>query len=297
MAILSDATGMVEYSTASAMAEAFERCIQQQRAAIAELRAADEEIRTVIGNGRWGFSPTLQYRGRDYSLEPDSVENLLWSYNLTAWESIVEKIGLRKVLSSADQKKLEEALDTHRIKPPGHPDAMPWLTAEAIQDVLRGWLGALDDFLTELVREEYDFWKPHRERGYKSDQFAKLGERVIATYMLTHHRHFDVCYRSLKHVISLDNIFHLLDGAGPLPGHNGPLVDAIKVCSVTEKRGETNYFEFKCYLNGNLHLRFKRLDLLDKFNALAGRDYLGEAKHKGNADDGSATRSLSTLQG
>lgn len=37
-----------------------------------------------------------------------------------------------------------------------------------------------------------------------------------------------------------------------------------------EGKGETEYFRFKCYHNGNLHLEFKRPDLVQKINAIVG---------------------------
>jgi hypothetical protein len=50
--------------------------------------------------------------------------------------------------------------------------------------------------------------------------------------------------------------------------------------------GETEYFRFKCCRNHNLHLEFKRLDLVEKLNAIAGGMRLrGESKERaGNTD-------------
>lgn len=38
--------------------------------------------------------------------------------------------------------------------------------------------------------------------------------------------------------------------------------------------GKTDYFRFRCCLNGNLHLEFLRLDLVAKLNAVAGGNRL-----------------------
>lgn len=48
-----------------------------------------------------------------------------------------------------------------------------------------------------------------------------------------------------------------------------PLVDAIGTSGI-KGVGETEYFKFKCYKNGNLHLEFKRSDLVDTLNQIAG---------------------------
>lgn len=51
-------------------------------------------------------------------------------------------------------------------------------------------------------------------------------------------------------------------------GYRSPLVDAIN--TTDSYVVETDMFRVKCYINGNIHLEFKRLDLLKKFNAVAG---------------------------
>lgn len=76
-------------------------------------------------------------------------------------------------------------------------------------------------------------------------------------------------YTKKPHLQSLDTIFHLLDGRGiPTESHYGPLVSAIE--AEDGKIGETEYFKYKCFKNGNLHLEFKRSDLVDEFNLRCG---------------------------
>jgi hypothetical protein len=68
-----------------------------------------------------------------------------------------------------------------------------------------------------------------------------------------------------------------LTGRGSvLKSHNGPLYDAITDSS--DGTGETEYFKFKCFKNQNLHVEFKRLDLVARLNAVAGGARLREAK-------------------
>lgn len=45
--------------------------------------------------------------------------------------------------------------------------------------------------------------------------------------------------------------------------------------------GETDLFAFRCCANGNLHLRFRRLDLLARFNQIAGGRRLRPQKTTG----------------
>jgi hypothetical protein len=63
-------------------------------------------------------------------------------------------------------------------------------------------------------------------------------------------------------------VFHALDGNGTIKTHRGPLIDAIEAAK--DGTGETDYFRFRCFRNRNLHLEFKRLDLVAKLNTVAG---------------------------
>lgn len=68
---------------------------------------------------------------------------------------------------------------------------------------------------------------------------------------------------------AIENVFSALDGKGSISKtHNGLLVDAINQSA--DGRGETDYFRFRCFKNRNLHLEFRRLDLLARFNQIAG---------------------------
>lgn len=69
---------------------------------------------------------------------------------------------------------------------------------------------------------------------------------------------------------AIDRVFHALDGNLRAMEHTNrtPLIDAINTSGGV---GQTDYFSFKAYQNGNLHLEFKRADLLARLNAVGGR--------------------------
>ena len=64
-------------------------------------------------------------------------------------------------------------------------------------------------------------------------------------------------------------MFSALAGEGMI-SNNGwsDLNHAIRETQTSD--GESRYFRFKCFKNGNLHLEFKRADLVEQFNRMAG---------------------------
>jgi hypothetical protein len=64
----------------------------------------------------------------------------------------------------------------------------------------------------------------------------------------------------------------MIDGKVPVKSYHGPLYDAIT--DSQDGTGQTDYFKFKCCLNGNLHLEFLKPELVARLNAVAGGNRL-----------------------
>ncbi len=64
----------------------------------------------------------------------------------------------------------------------------------------------------------------------------------------------------------------MIDGRGPIKSYHGPLYDAITDSS--DGTGKTDYFKFRCCINGNLHLEFLKADLVARLNVVAGGNRL-----------------------
>ena len=83
-----------------------------------------------------------------------------------------------------------------------------------------------------------------------------------------------VCYRSEAKINDIDRVFKVLDGKSHIPrslemGINGALID--------KKIYEDDYYRIKGFKNGNMHIEFKRQDLLDKANLMIHKYYKGRA--------------------
>ena len=265
---------MIEYTTASRMAEVYRTQTQRLRAAMLEVQEACDNIAAVmVGEaGRdYYFRVTCQHRGQ--TADRDTIEKQM---KVAAWRSIIDHVGIKKLMSSKRREELDAALDERRANT--NADNFPDISEETIIGVLQGYASSADDLLSESIREEYDYFKPQLRSDYKTNQKsvdnAKLERKIIKEYAVQRwSKCWSVSHYVEPHLIALDNIFHLLDGKGTVKGYRGPLIDAIGGCG-DAGAGSTDYFEFRCFKNRNLHLTFKRLDLLEKFNAICGRAWL-----------------------
>lgn len=181
-----------------------------------------------------------------------------------AWRHIINKTGVRKFMSVSAAQEMDSQLNNEK--------KVPGITVEGVKGFISAQARLAPEYLAAAVKEVHDFLRPTRSRHKTNTEFD-IGERVILTCMVrpsfTAGR-FAMGYwqRATDQARALDNVFALLDGKPGVTTHQGWLADAI--FSADGGIGETEYFAFKCFGNGNLHLRFKRMDLVRKLNAVAG---------------------------
>jgi hypothetical protein len=258
--------------TASQMARTFreataeiERLLLAINAESAKLRAAfDPEATTT-----YSFGLDVSYHNqRFYSEDFGKIKDTM---SREAWRVLFIKLGVKGVMSVKRRKEFDNQLERGKL---------PEITEANILGIICGLADDAKDFAREAAKEVFDVLTPKHNWGgeYKTNSAFRVGRKVILC------RRVERCWNAKQYrpnhyreqeLIALDGIFHLLDGKGVIKDGRGPLCTAI--IASPDGRGETPYFAFKCFKNGNLHLTMKRLDLVKELNGLAAGEYvLGE---------------------
>lgn len=208
-----------------------------------------------------GIGSAVSYRAAMFH------DDLLVELKRSTWQALLAASGVEKVLSVSRLERFEQFLEGNGQGIRNIPEP----SEEAIMELLAG--GAAKELFAEMIRESFDFLRPgagwHDE--YKTNQKngrVSVGKKIILEG-LVHKTPFSVNIypRPRRHLIQVDKIFHLLDGKPFLfDSYSSPLVDGLS----SARKGETEYFKWERYGNGNLHLTFLRDDLLVKFNQIAG---------------------------
>jgi hypothetical protein len=94
---------------------------------------------------------------------------------------------------------------------------------------------------------------------------------------------------------AVDKAFHLLDGKG-LPKYPGDFLTAVREAMRRSRgpgfAGESEYFRFRVYGNGNVHLELERMDLVaERTASAAGTSCLKRLRR----DQGRTARSIETV--
>ena len=252
-------TALAPKETANNLITAYERNSQRLSAGYDLLIEADlDNARVFSGSGL----------AKTFSTFTGDKEKALRNLRVSAWRSIVNNLGLHKVMSLTRSRTFDENCEK---------GALPEITIENVHSFLDDVMGNAHEIAIESVREIYDWLRPGTSAHdpYKTNQKNarwKLGKKVILRTILDIHfgGKFWVNVYRVEYLRQLDRIMHLLDGAGIPDGYQSPLVDAINITTLPAQAGETIYFSFRCFQNGNLHLTFKRLDLVERLNATAG---------------------------
>lgn len=272
-------TGLIEYTTATRMAAVYKSSVARIKELIVELGQQCQALKAAFDDGHgYAFDVEVYWASTHSDANQSTADAVAAHMKRAAWRQLFEKLGIRKIMSSKRIEEMDAATGLGRSRYGNDPiQELPDIDEETIIGVLRGMVSSAGEFLEEAIHEEYDFWKPSKDHAdYVRNSEFRLNRRIIRPCIIErgYGKEFfrPSSYRE-QHVIALDNIFHALDGAGIPPGHYGPLAEAIRT-SGPEGKFETAYFRGRCYKNGNLHLEFKRLDLLAKFNELAGRNRL-----------------------
>lgn len=247
-------------------------------ALVACYRSAEEEIRRAYAllesaekRLQAGFQDVgcycFEVNPRDYcKVGVQAADMVMKTIKTEAWRVLVERMELKRVLSVKRRQELDDQL----LK----GDKLPDITEENIVAMMQENLASIDSYVKEAIHEVFDFLRPVGS-GLKSNSEFELGKRVILPQVVSPgyiKGSFRVAYRHEPELTALDNVFSVCAGHGTIKTYRGPLSDGISECK--DGVGETEYFRFRCCLNGNLHIEFKRPDLVARLNATAGGNRL-----------------------
>jgi len=279
-------TGLINPVTVSEMVAAYNKAIRLLEDGYQALRDAQD-----VMTGGFGKDNRFSVTDRD-SIDNAHVTTIKRKIHRQVWRAILDKMDVWKVLSLKRADELRDRLEKGELPP---------VTEEEIFTMFEAMSQNAPDFAKEFALEVYEWLTPGNksnsrwEAEYvtnKRNARDELGKKVILGWMIENQsawssQPFSTNYRNHDKLAALDRLFCLLDGK-PAPEVNtyqSPLVAAINTVD-SGGYGETEYFKFRACQNGNLHIEFKRLDLVQKLNEIAGNPTaLRQKKHKTQRGD------------
>lgn len=262
-------TDIAKRETLATMIGTYQQATRKVEEAYAILESAQNSLRAVFLDAP-GYRFSVNERNNT-DVGTAASKEIIAKLKKDAWAVIVERMELRRLLSIQRRTELDSQIEKGKL---------PELTDENVLALFETSAANINVYLEEAVHEVFDYLRPRSSR-FKTNTEFELGKRVILTWQVEKgwsRGKFRVNYHREKHLTALDNVFHMIDGKGPIKSYHGPLYDAIT--DSPDGMGSTEYFKFRCCLNGNLHLEFLKPALVAKLNAVAGGNRLRK-EHKG----------------
>ena len=259
-------TELIERQTVKTLVKNYELALSELRQGLAMLSSAYSRVGDL-----W----KRDLRGGDLN-SSDTITDCEIHIRRQQWRKIIKQLDIDKIMSIEAKNKLDKQLCDYNSE-----DNLPELTVENVFEVLQGFIGNSDKYFQEAIKEVFDWLRPGRWDTHKTNKKFYVGEKVIINGGINVDQWFmRINYYDEPRLTALDNVFHLLDGQGctkyPFD------FKTVLAAACTEKKFDcqTEYFLCKWYLNGNLHITFRRLDLLKKLNQSAGGDALPDKEHE-----------------
>jgi hypothetical protein len=247
-------TEVMEHQKLSVIVENYEQAQQDLRQAFDLLVVAKERLSGLLGEYRDQIFPE---RISDYDLRDTAkeCENLV---RRNTWRYLLDQMQVSSIMSDSARSHLDRQIKDNKL---------PEITQENVLGTFQQFYGNADMLFQDAIKETFNFLRPGRWNRHKTNKEFMIGPRVIiaccvSTYGTNHYKD--------QNLHALDNVFHRLDGKAA-PKYPDDLVTTMNQAMRERKTAtETEYFRCKWYRNGNLHLEFKRLDLLKQLNQFGG---------------------------
>jgi hypothetical protein len=256
-------TDLAKRETLSTMIGTYRQATGMVEEAYAILEQAQKTLRAIFLDAPgYRFSVTERNSSDVGTIASKAINTKL---KKDAWSVIVERMELRRLLSIQRRTELDSQIEKGEL---------PDLTEENVMALFETSAANVTVYMEEAVNEVFEYLRPPGSH-YKTNTEFELGRRVILVWQVEKgwsRGMFRVNYHREKYLTALDNVFSLIDGKGAIKTYHGPLYDAIT--DSPDGTGSTEYFKFRCCLNGNLHLEFLKPALVAKLNAIAGGNRL-----------------------
>lgn len=263
-------TSLAHRSTVVELVAAFAQAEADVRHAFLLLAEANARLNAIFTLGATYKAIYIDASRDGHGDDFNEVERTIERMARGAWGVIVDRLELRRAMSITRWEEMSKQLQHGKLPP---------ITEENVFAFARHHAGNLETMIREAVDEIYKWLRPRSgdyndglKTNEKNGRFT-LGPKIILTGVVS--RSYS-SYYSTRHglttqrLMAMENVFAMLDGAAQVSKAHESQIEIVLKTAGKDARGETPYFRFQAYSNGNLHLGFRRLDLLARLNQIAG---------------------------
>lgn len=194
-----------------------------------------------------------------------TTERYMKEVDIAAWSLLMRESGLKSFLDAETRKKWRDAIERRDV---------PELTPETIKATFAQLYDERGKMFERGVIEVFR----NLSWSYKTNQPVKFGKKLIMEFVVERSNYgrdlylYGVHHRAADRLDDLIRVLSILDGK-PEPDHRNGAYAKLMAAGWMKNDSDVDLYEFdyftlKGYRNGNAHLTFTRLDLVDKLNRI-----------------------------
>ena len=237
--------------------------VERVRQALDLLAEAEQLARAAhLGFPRLVLDDSYGCRGRptitgEYAKRDEAEAAIVSVIDTRGWSYLLSESGLRTFMDARAREQWNKQLAEGYV---------PELSAANIEATFAQLYGSRSDMFERGVLQCFR----RLSWDYRTNQPFNFGKRIIVKYLLsqgsTNHRVTD-------ELDDLIRAFCVLDGL-PEPDHrHGAYCLVSDARQARQAEAENTYFHLRWFKNGNGHLLFKRLDLVEKMNLILAKHF------------------------
>jgi len=201
--------------------------------------------------------------------------------NMSAWKKILSGLNLDGIMTSGVKRSLED-----NIEKAGH---LP-LTKANISAVVQAIIGNAGDTMKKAVVDVFDLFTRYHEfnrvanaEGWKTNKSWYCGKKVILPNWVEpdwSKNGMHINFSRAKDYEDIDKACCWLTGKRYSDISTIEASMQADMHGPKEMKGESEFFFFRYFIKGTVHLTFKSQDVLDAFNRTANenKNWLGETR-------------------
>ena len=225
---------------------------------------------TSLGRGGMGersLSDSYLHAGRagetykhDAAQREDVDKLIRLGVDAAAWQYLMHESGMRSLMDAKAREKWDRAISDGDIPELNEPN-------------VRATFTMLHDSRGEIFERGVIACFKNLAWVYKTNLPQKFGKRIVMTYLAGSYG-----FQKCDQLDDLIRVLSVLDG-NPEPDHRNGVYSMLTKGGITFDRRlgtvENDYLSIRCFKNGNGHVTFKRIDLIDKMNLIIAKHYPG----------------------
>jgi hypothetical protein len=258
-----DAHDIAPRSTVAEIVRAYERTEAAIRSSFAAIVAAGVDMSRAVGEPDDSIRVSATgNRGLCRFDEPDEAVDLV---RREVWRTLIRRLDIQRLMAVTEWEAFTKSLE-EKSPPP--------ISEDYINGFMSRIMAGMAGMHERAVLEVFDWLRPRCEerRTHKANHVWHIGPRVVLTWQVEqawHPGRFRLRIgNDHQRLVAFENVFCVLDGAPKYESSGSELGHAI--AAAPNGIGETRWFKFRCFKNGNLHLEFRRPDLIARINQIAG---------------------------